>query len=246
MPCGTLTGMATFVLIPGGWHGAWAYRAVADALQARGHTPVPVTLTGVGDRAHLAHPAVNLDTHIDDVLACLDQADLHDVVLVGHSYGGMVVSGVADRAPQRVSGLVYVDAYVPADGDSCWTLTTDAFREVFAAGAKADGYSVQPPPRLDPRATAHPLASLLQAIRLRHPMRHRRAYVYMTEWRASPFTQLYEKLRTDPEWTVHTMPTSHNVLTTMPAELAEILHRTTDPAAGRGGIGGGQGQPMSW
>ncbi|WP_433061199.1 alpha/beta fold hydrolase [Dactylosporangium sp. CS-033363] len=215
--------MATFVLIPGGWHGGWAYSAVADALRSRGHTPVPVTLTGVGDRAHLAQPAVNLDTHIADVLAVIEQSDLRDVILVGHSYGGMVVSGVADRAPERVAGLVYVDAYVPNDGDSCWTLTTDAFRATFAAGASGDGYSVQPPPRLDPRATAHPLASLLQGIRLRHPMRHKRTYVFMTQWRATPFADLFEKVRNDPEWTVHTMPTSHNVLTTMPVELADLL-----------------------
>ncbi|MEU1012184.1 alpha/beta hydrolase [Streptomyces sp. NPDC005890] len=100
----------------------------------------------VGDRAHLNSAHVNLDTHIDDVLAVLATEEVGEAVLVGHSYGGMVITGAADRAPSGVvRRLVYCDAYVPEDGQSCWDLTSDAYRSLFLDGAAANGYAVQPP-----------------------------------------------------------------------------------------------------
>ena len=113
--------MTTFVLVPGGWHGGWYYSALAGRLREAGHQALPVTLTGIGERAHLSAPAVNLDTHVEDVLAVLESEKVTDAVLVGHSYAGMVITGVADRAaPGSVRRLVYCDAYVPQDGQSCW------------------------------------------------------------------------------------------------------------------------------
>ena len=106
----------TYVLVPGFWLGGWAWRPVTDALRARGHEVYPVTLTGLGERAHLATPDVDLDTHITDVANLLRYEDLRDVVLVGHSYGGLVVTGVADQLPDRVRQLVYVDTGPLPDG----------------------------------------------------------------------------------------------------------------------------------
>lgn len=120
--------MTTFVLIPGAWHGAWTFEPLARRLRAHGHHAYPLTLTGVGDRKHLLTATVNLDTHIDDVVNLLEDEEITDAVLVGHSYGGMVITGAADRAPERVAGLVYVDAVVPEHGDSCWSLVTDQER----------------------------------------------------------------------------------------------------------------------
>ncbi|MEV5706642.1 alpha/beta hydrolase [Actinoallomurus sp. NPDC052274] len=219
--------MATFVLIPGGWHGGWHYSGLADRLRAAGHRALPVTLTGVDDRAHLASPAVNLDTHVDDVLAVLAAERVADAVLVGHSYGGMVITGVADRAePGSVRRLVYSDAYVPEDGQSCWDLTTEAFRRLFLDGAAADGFSVRPPSGLDPRATAHPLASFLQRLRLRGNGLGEikaRDYVYLSGWDGSPFTEVHARLAEDPAWRVHTLSSSHNVLRDAPDAFLEIL-----------------------
>src|SRR5215207_4383806 len=110
--------MATFVIVHGAWSGAHAWRWVRPLLRAAGHEVFTPTLTGLGERAHLATPETDLDTHVADVAAVLYYEDLSDVVLVGHSYGGMVITGVADGAPGRIGQLVYLDADVPLDGES--------------------------------------------------------------------------------------------------------------------------------
>lgn len=110
--------MATFVLIPGGWCGGWVWKYVTPPLRRAGHEVYPVTLTGMGERAHLTHKDVDLDTHIQDVVSVLVYEELTDVWLVGWSFGGMVIAGVADRVPERLAQLVYLDAAEPQDGQS--------------------------------------------------------------------------------------------------------------------------------
>jgi pimeloyl-ACP methyl ester carboxylesterase len=217
--------MATFVLVPGGWGGAWWYRDAAAELRRRDHEVHPVALTGVGERAGQLTAAVNLDTHIQDVVAVIEAEDIIDLVLVGHSYGGMVITGVAEALPGRIRRLVYSDAYVPADGDSCWSLTSPQFRELFADGAGGDGYSVAPPVGAARRATAHPLAAFMQKIRLSGAANAvtRRDYIYLSGWDGSPFGEVYQRLRTDPAWHVHELPVSHNVLADAPEQWLRIL-----------------------
>ncbi|WP_431045745.1 alpha/beta fold hydrolase [Streptomyces sp. P1-3] len=218
--------MTTFVLIPGAWHGAWTYEPLARQLRAHGHQAYPLTLTGVGDRRHLLTATVNLDTHIADVVNLLTDEQITDAVLVGHSYGGMVITGAADRVPERVAGLVYVDAMVPEDGDSCWSLVTDQERAWYLEGVGETGYTSAPLPFFDPRATPHPLASLLQSVRLAGGLdRYRsRDYVYATGWDGqSPFTALHERLRDDPAWRTHAVASGHNVMRDAPDELLRIL-----------------------
>ncbi|WP_028934152.1 alpha/beta hydrolase [Pseudonocardia spinosispora] len=216
--------MTTFVLVPGGWHGAWAIQALVRELRGRGHEAFPVTLTGVGERRHLASASVNLDTHIQDVLAVLETEEITDAVLVGHSYAGMVITGVADRAPSRISRLVYSDAYVPADGQSCFELTNDVFRQVFLQ-VGADGYSVPAPAGTAPRATPHPLASFMQPIRLTEAPDNipARDYLYLSDWADTPFTPFYERFRDDPAWRVHVVAAQHNMPTVMPELMADVL-----------------------
>ena len=128
--------MTTFVLLPGGWKGSWAYEAVVPLLERAGHAVHALTLTGLrpdDDNATVA--TANLDTHADDVLRLLDRAHITNATLVGHSYAGMVIAAAADRADGRVSRLVHLDAYVPRDGESCWSSTSDEYREAFRAGA---------------------------------------------------------------------------------------------------------------
>jgi pimeloyl-ACP methyl ester carboxylesterase len=184
-----------------------------------------MTLTGLGDRARPLSTAKNLDTHIQDVLSFLEAADIHDAVLVGHSYAGMVIAGAAARAAGRVRRLVYADAYVPGDGDSCYELTTPAYRELFIHGAGADGLTVPPPAHLDARTVPHPLASFLQKLRVQGaPPVERRDYIYLAGWaERSPFAEVYQRLRGDPDWRVHTLPTGHNVVREAPEQLVRIL-----------------------
>src|SRR5579859_7931096 len=108
--------MSTYVLVHGAWHGGWSWRAVAAGLRAAGQEAHAPSLTGLGDRRHLAAPDIDLETHVLDVVNLLEMEDLTDVVLVGHSYGGMVVTGAADRVPSRIRTLVYLDAFVPEAG----------------------------------------------------------------------------------------------------------------------------------
>ncbi|MFI6348300.1 alpha/beta fold hydrolase [Streptomyces sp. NPDC050560] len=217
--------MATFVLIPGACHGGWCFDDVCERLRRHGHDARPLTLTGLGERAHLRHAGVNLDTHIQDVVAHLTTERIENAVLVGHSYGGTVISAVADRVPERVDSLVYLDAFVPADGDSCWRMTNDEQRAWYQ-DVDETGHGVRPLPFFDPRATPHPLASLTQPVRLTgDPGRFRRRdYVYATDWpTGSPFEPTYRRLKDDPAWHVHPLDSRHNIMRDAPDELLAIL-----------------------
>ena len=129
----------TFVLVHGAWHGGWCYARVAALLRARGHTVFTPTLTGQGERAHLLNGAVNLSTHIEDVLGVFRCERLTDVVLAGHSYGGMVITGVADRIPERIKALAYLDAFIPETGNRCSTSTFRPIRSGFSTAPARSG-----------------------------------------------------------------------------------------------------------
>lgn len=213
--------MATFILIPGGWQGGWVYQKVEAMLSARGHRVLPVTLSGLGDARA---PTANLDTHIDEVVSLVKS--LHDdLVVVGQSYGGMIVSGVADAVPSQIKALVYVDAYVPDSGDSVWSLTTPRFRDLFLAGAKTDGLNCVPPASLDPRCRPHPMGTFLQAIDLSGRWREvpRKTYVGAHGWDGSPFLDLYRRLSGEPDWSTVALDCGHNVARLQPEALTEIL-----------------------
>jgi len=138
--------MANFVLVHGAWHGAWCWRHVTDALIRAGHRAHAVTLTGLGERAHLMSPAITLETHIADVIGVIEAEELTDVVLAVHSYAGMLGTAVADRMPQRLSHLVYVDAVVPKPGESWGSTHARATREARLDAAAADPNHSFPPP----------------------------------------------------------------------------------------------------
>ena len=169
--------MATFVLVHGGWAGGWQWREVASLLRAAGHEVFTPTLTGLGERVHLASPDVGLDTHIQDILMVLAYEELRDVILVGYSYSGMVITGVAERAPERLAHLVYLDAYVPRDGESLLDMLgpdAAAFIEQ-AAQAHGDGWRIPHDPPDAPRRTPHPLKTGQQPVSLTNPARGRLA-----------------------------------------------------------------------
>jgi pimeloyl-ACP methyl ester carboxylesterase len=219
--------MTTFVLVPGAWKGAWSFETVVPLLERAGHTVHALTLTGLrpdDDNATVA--TANLDTHADDVVRHLDRHHITSATLVGHSYAGMVIAAAADRADGRISRLVHLDAYVPRDGESCWSSTNDHFRSVFATGAEATGYAVRPPGHGDPRRRPHPLASFAQTIRLTGAAAQvpRREFVYCSGWEdRTPFAELRARLQADPEWQVHDLPTGHDAMHEAPEAVAALL-----------------------
>lgn len=213
--------MATYILVPGGWHGGWAFDAVVRPLTEARHDVRALTLAGLDGGAT---DGVNLERHIDDAIAAIEAADA-PVVLAGHSYGGMIIAGAADGVPARVAALVFVDAYVPADGDSVWSLTSQRYRDVFIAGATGDGLTCPPPSHLDARCRPHPVGTFLQAIRLTGAWHAvgTKVHVAATGWEGSPFIAPHERLRADPAWRTHDIDCAHDVPRLAQAALADIL-----------------------
>jgi pimeloyl-ACP methyl ester carboxylesterase len=230
--------MATFVIVHGAWTGAHGWRWVRPLLRAAGHDVVTPSLTGLGERAHLATPGTDLGTHVDDVVAVLHFEDLRDVVLVGHSYGGMVITGVADRVPERIGALVYLDAFVPRDGESMLDLVPADSRAGYeeAARTRGDGWRVPPPlpdplpPGLPPgdvwtiaRLVPQPLATMAQPVHLeRGETELPRTFVLCTEGKEADPPHV-ARLRADPAWRLVELAAGHTAHVAAPEKLARAL-----------------------
>lgn len=213
----------TFVFIPGGWHGEWAFDSVIKILKNTGRKSFALTLPGLEEQPQAG--LINLDTHIQFVIDVLINENSNDIILCGHSYAGLVITGVADKIPERIYGLVYIDAYIPKDGDSCWSLTSEAYRQLFVAGASNDGLTVAVPPGQENRRRPHPLATFMQSIHLtgRYQQVRNRIFIYLTGWDGSPFTKQYETLKNSPDWRIEKVHTGHNIMRENPEKLAAIL-----------------------
>jgi pimeloyl-ACP methyl ester carboxylesterase len=227
----------TVVLVPGACHGAWWFAPAVDALTARGHRALAVTLPGLCERADELDGSTNLASHVADLTGHLRGLD-GELVVVGHSYGGMVIAGVADALPDRVVGLCAVDGFAPADGDSCWSSVNDGMRAWYVDGAARTGVLVDPMPQFDARATGHPLASLVQRIRLSGahrdvPVKHYALAAHPAWTPYSPFGAVADRLRTDPTWTVQDLPTTHNVLDGGPDVLVGLVEEVLADVAAR-------------
>jgi pimeloyl-ACP methyl ester carboxylesterase len=225
---------ATIVIVHGAWGGSWAFRQVEALLTARGHRVHRVALTGLGERVHLATPEVGLSTHIDDVVNHLVFDDLKDVVLVGHSYGGMVVTGAADRVPERIRRLVYLDAFVPEDGDSVMTLPERREqRAAFINPMIKDGFAVPPwlqPGQPLPHDVPQPLKTLTEPIVLKNEAARRLPATYILtveKGKAAadddfgPFAERARKRG----FAVEEMEADHNPQWSAPEALVERLDR---------------------
>jgi pimeloyl-ACP methyl ester carboxylesterase len=218
----------TFVLVHGAWHGGWCWRRVADRLAAAGHRVFTPTLTGLGERSHLLGPSVNLSTHVTDIVNLMRWEELGEVVLCGHSYGGMVVTGVADRVPERIATLVYLDAFVPENGQSMQDLRP---REIpaglTAPPIPAEIFRVNEADRawVDRQCTPHPVACITEKLALTGAYRAvgRRVYIRAAGYPSPAFDGFYGSLKSDPGWSVHSLPCGHDVMVDMPDALAELL-----------------------
>ena len=173
--------MATFVLVHGGWHGGWCWQKVIPFLEVAGHEVYAPTLTGLAERASELSPDVGLDTHIEDIAGLLKEKNLHGVILVGHSYGGMVITGVVDQVPERIAHLVYFDTFVPRDGESMVDVSP-IVNYLVRQQVQADGWRVDPPKEralgvmtepdrgwVRSKLTPHPLKTLEQPLHLKNP-----------------------------------------------------------------------------
>lgn len=216
--------MANIVLVPGGYHGGWYYSPLLPALRAAGHEVYTISLSGLDGPATRARMAINLDTHIEDVVSLIEQEQLDDVVLCGHSYAGMVIAGVADQLGDRIRTLLFLDAIVPRDGDSVWSLWPDEVCAMFIAAAP-DGLVTGPPPGVDPRARAHPLATFIQPLRISDKAYSARNKVFAlcANDNPSPFWTFYDRLAIDPAWITRKMASGHDFMNQAPEEALKVM-----------------------
>jgi pimeloyl-ACP methyl ester carboxylesterase len=237
--------MATFVLVHGAWGGSYGFRTVRGPLRAAGHEVFTPSLTGIGERAHLASPQVNLTTHITDVANTILYEDLTDIVLLGYSYGGMVVTGALEYVADRVAHLVYLDAFLPADGESLNNLS--GARRGYTGVGPGVAWQLPALPREydDPaeqawqlaRRTMQPAACFSEPVRLRTPLEDHpftRTYIKATVdpkpvpgGQPRPFWAAADRTRNDPAWRYREIATDHMILSKRPADLVGLLLELT-------------------
>jgi pimeloyl-ACP methyl ester carboxylesterase len=231
--------MATIVLAHGAWSAGWAWKKMRPLFGAAGHAFFSPTYTGLGERAHLARADIDLSTHIQDVLAVLDVEDLRDVTLLGHSYGGMVATGVADRAADRIARVIYIDAFAPTNGQSLFDLVGPKAEANMRAGAAKDGdgwkLPLNPMPAdtapadvawAVPRRRPQPIKTFEQKIELTASKLPPRHYIYATKnGPGDVFRQFAERAKSEPGWTVHEIDASHNPHITCPEVLMALLSK---------------------
>jgi pimeloyl-ACP methyl ester carboxylesterase len=233
--------MATFVLVHGAWGGAHGFRLVRPLLRAAGHDVYTPSLTGIGERVHLASPQVTLTTHVHDVVNTILYEDLSDIVLLGFSYGGFVVTGAVEHVGDRVRHVVYLDAFVPRDGDSLMSLVGGAATP--ASITLGESWLVPPPDRefddpveaafVNARRVPHPIGCFTERLAMSRPLEERpftRTYIKATADPpdapgAAAFWAAADRVRESPAWSYVEVATNHMVASNRPAELAEILLR---------------------
>jgi pimeloyl-ACP methyl ester carboxylesterase len=226
-----------FVLVHGSWHGGWCWRRVADRLESKGHKVYAPTLTGVGERAHLMSAMITLDTHITDVANVIKWENLQNVVLVGHSYAGFVVSGVAERVQPSISSIVFLDAFLPENGERVVDLAPPELRATSLAAAERNEVGRPVPPAkafhvnekdqawVDSKLTPQPTFVSIEPIALTGARDKvaKKTYIRATAYPNPRFDGYFEKLKTNSAWRTYGVPSGHDVMVDMPDRLSEIL-----------------------
>lgn len=233
--------MSTFVLLHGGWHGGWCWRKVAQRLRDTGHAVFTPTFTGMGEREHLWTPEVGLSTHVQDVLNVIRFEQLNQIILVGHSYGGTIMTLVADRIAPAIDALVYVDAIIPEDGVRGWDGFPEQRKVDMLSGAKTLGGHRVPPPNpsvwgvtdaedvawLRACCSPHPLKTMHDVPHLGQAWQSVRTKHYILAGaEANPrFLAYYHSAQSQPSWTTEVIVGSHDLMVTHPNELSTALDR---------------------
>jgi pimeloyl-ACP methyl ester carboxylesterase len=233
-----MTSPATFVLVHGAWQGGWAWSRLAPLLEAEGHPVYAPTLTGLAERAAQLSRDVDLSTHIEDISRLIIAEDLSDIVLVGHSYGGMVVSGVTERAGDRIKSFIVLDGFVPEDGKAMrdyWPSSVVSWLDKEAE--KSGGVSVPPLSAevlavakenrefVDAHATPQPYGTFNEAIRLSGARERivNKSYIRAPGFRSHPFDGMVKRVQAAPGWRLATIDSGHMPMLDTPEKLAELL-----------------------
>jgi len=227
----------TFVLVHGAWHGGWCWRRIADRLQAQGHRVYRPTLTGLGERSHLMRAGVDLSTHIADIVNVFKFEQLADVVLCGHSYGGLVISGVAEQCAPAICSIVFLDAFLPDDGESMEAITAPAVRATIHAAVQAGKLGV--PPRsaaafgvnakdqawVDALCGPQPVACFTEKIKLSGARERiaKKTYIRARGYSNPAFDAALARVKANPAWRSYEVACGHDVMVDMPERLTEIL-----------------------
>lgn len=222
--------MANIILVAGTHHGGWYWDHIASELKKLDHNVFAPTLSGLDDQnPYIA--VINLDTHIEDVLKVIEEKKLDSVLLVGSSYGGMVITGVADRTSAKIESLIYLDAALPLSGQSEWDLASEELREVFTHSAK-DGINIEVPAEwltFRPRLMAHPLATKLQPLdySIAKYQSFPKVYVHALNGFGPGadhfFAKGYDRVKSQPGWTTYELPAGHDLATELPVEVLKII-----------------------
>ena len=232
------------VLVQGAWGSSASWTPVADLLRGMGHRVFTPSLSGLGERTHLFHGAINLDTHIADVSGLIEAEGLDEFDLVGHSYGGMVITGIADRFSNRIRSLAYLDAFLPANGQSALDLLgPDVALANLAMAGELGGFAVSPPARHATRVPEHlrhymtgrspqPFATMIQKIKLSgaHETITKRLYVSAPIDQSAIFSGIYKKVSADPSWQTTTVESGHMLQLELPEEVARIISEFVNTA----------------
>ena len=232
-------GSKTYVLVHGAYHGGWCWKGVAEKLRSLGHAVFTPTLTGLGERSHLINMRPHLETFITDVSQVLECEEIEDAILVGHSFAGSVISGVADRVPHRLRHLVYLDALILQDGESSYDRNPEKIENYRRRAVDASSPDAVPPktpadfgvtdPRLaswlEQKLSAQPLAPYFDRLELEHPVGNgiRSTYIACSQPLFPSLEESRDRARGYPSWTYLEFPASHSVMLEKPAQLAELL-----------------------
>lgn len=218
--------MTDYVLVHGAWGGAFLYDRLAADLRAAGHRVLACDLSGLGNRKSSFNPGITLSTHIDDVVTQIAEAGFDRLVLAGHSYGGMIITGVSTKLGARIDAMVYIDAFLPEDGQSLWDLTGDFEHAHYIDTQKFTPGAVAPIMGVErPDLSPHPLLTLIEAVRFtgEESKVGKRIYIYATGWQPTPFTRFRDTVQGDPTWTYHESASSHDVMADQPEQLRDIF-----------------------
>jgi len=218
--------MTDYVLVHGAWGSVRAYDRLAKDLRTAGHRVVVAALSGLGTRAAELSPTIDLSRHIADVVEQIEAAGFGRFVLAGHSYGGMVVTGVATRLGGRIDALVYIDAFLPADGQSLWDITGDFEHRHYIDAQRDTPGLVGPLPGVPGVGVGrHPLLTLIEPVRFtgEEAKVPSRVYVFAESWQPTPFAGFHATVAADPAWQVHRADASHNVMGDQPEQLLAIM-----------------------
>jgi pimeloyl-ACP methyl ester carboxylesterase len=227
----------TFVLVHGAWHGGWCWRRVSDLLEKQGHKVFSPTLTGLGERSHLMRAGINVSTHVTDVVNLIKWERLSNIVLCGHSYGGMVISGIAEQAADKIASIVFLDAFVPDNGDSMENLTSQAVRDGLKAATDRGDIGV--PPRsaalfmvndkdqawVDAMCVPQPIGTMTEVQKLSGAREKvaKKSYIRAGSYPNPGFDKAMTRVQADKSWRVYSVPCGHDVMVDMPERLTEIL-----------------------